>query len=383
MGSRYLDMNFPAFTVLLFSFCLSQVLNSQNLVPNYSFEGVENLPIKPNPKNSYEFEPMSGYIPFLKNIQYWYKGTQTTPDLRITTSANYYDCQQRYRDCDRARTGNHMVGIITSLSNTYTDTYREYIQIKLGKTLRPGIPVHAELWAIKERSAKLLSNNLGFYFSQREFYEDTEEVVLKSPQINWDSIINQDTFAWVKVSGTFTPDKPLRYLTIGNFFNNENTKVIPYPDYTASPYTPPYAYYLIDDVRVWQDGDEPNSLEFDKQLVKEETPIILKNIFFEFDQSRLDTLSYRELNKLLAFLKKYPKTHIAIQGHTDDQGSHAYNQTLSARRAKSVVNYLTKKGINENRLLAVGFGESKPLESNSTKNGRAINRRVEFVVLQK
>lgn len=72
-----------------------------------------------------------------------------------------------------------------------------------------------------------------------------------------------------------------------------------------------------------------------------------------------------------------------MQAHTDYFGSRSFNQELSQKRAQSVVNYLVSKGIDAGRLEAKGYGEVQPIASNETKEGRSMNRRVEFVVLEK
>ncbi|MBL3658082.1 OmpA family protein [Fulvivirga sediminis] len=109
----------------------------------------------------------------------------------------------------------------------------------------------------------------------------------------------------------------------------------------------------------------------------------LKNIFFDFDKTTLKPASYVELNKVVEFLKDNPSVEIEIAGHTDSKGSDDYNLNLSQGRAEAVVSYLTEQGIDNFRLVAKGYGETVPLETNDTEEGRATNRRVEFTVLKK
>lgn len=111
--------------------------------------------------------------------------------------------------------------------------------------------------------------------------------------------------------------------------------------------------------------------------------IRLNNIFFDTDKSDLKPESEAELNRLLAFLNSNPTTVIQISGHTDDKGSDTHNQELSQERVNSVINFLVKKGINSERLKGIGYGESMPISSNETEEGRAQNRRVEFTILKK
>lgn len=101
---------------------------------------------------------------------------------------------------------------------------------------------------------------------------------------------------------------------------------------------------------------------------------------FGFDSSDLTSAAKTNLNKLAEVLANNPDTNINIYGHTDSKGSDSYNLGLSDRRAASVKSYLMSKGIASSRLIARGVGENEPIASNSTEDGRAQNRRVEFAI---
>lgn len=103
-------------------------------------------------------------------------------------------------------------------------------------------------------------------------------------------------------------------------------------------------------------------------------------ILFAFDKSDLNANSNENLDKLTAILIKYPDTDIEIQGHTDNSGTNKYNMALSKRRASSVSSALNKSGIASNRLNTKGYGETAPNYTNETEEGRAQNRRVEFLI---
>lgn len=111
--------------------------------------------------------------------------------------------------------------------------------------------------------------------------------------------------------------------------------------------------------------------------------IRLNNIFFETAKWDLLPTSFVELDKLVKILSDNPLMEITIAGHTDNVGNDDANQTLSANRAKSVVDYLVSKGIMANRFQQAGYGETKPLASNDTDEGKALNRRVEFTINKK
>ena len=108
----------------------------------------------------------------------------------------------------------------------------------------------------------------------------------------------------------------------------------------------------------------------------------LSNIFFDVDKFNIKLSSIVELKTVIQVLKKNPSMRIEISGHTDNTGSDTHNKELSQNRANAVVNYLVEKGIDKRRLVAVGYGASKPSTSNETVEGRARNRRIEMRILE-
>lgn len=92
--------------------------------------------------------------------------------------------------------------------------------------------------------------------------------------------------------------------------------------------------------------------------------------------------SFATLNAVVKVLNDYPALRLEIDGHTDDTGDRERNLKLSEARAQAVKNYLVKKGIEESRLVAIGFGPDRPLDTNKTASGRARNRRIEFKLIQ-
>jgi OmpA-OmpF porin, OOP family len=116
--------------------------------------------------------------------------------------------------------------------------------------------------------------------------------------------------------------------------------------------------------------------------IQENITITLNNLFFDFDKSTLTSASFPELNRIVTLMNEKPGMQIEIAGHTDNTGTESYNFGLSERRAKSVVKYLNEKGVAQNRVATVFFGESKPVSTNDTKEGRKKNRRVEFKILK-
>ncbi|HET6490691.1 MAG TPA: OmpA family protein [Syntrophales bacterium] len=107
--------------------------------------------------------------------------------------------------------------------------------------------------------------------------------------------------------------------------------------------------------------------------------IVTHGILFDTGSDVIKPESLPTLKSILALLNDSPGLNFSIEGHTDNQGNRAINQPLSERRAAAVRTWLIDKGIAATRLRAVGFGDARPIDSNATPEGRANNRRVEFV----
>lgn len=150
------------------------------------------------------------------------------------------------------------------------------------------------------------------------------------------------------------------------------------------------------DIRIQSIGDEIeyNTLEIpavkpgeffqEAELLIEYDPgttFSFTNLQFETAKSDLKAISYSHLKNLVEIMKRKKDIQIQIAGHTDSDGEENANQLLSQKRAESVKNYLISQGIEANRIVAKGFGESHPIANNATPQGKAQNRRTEISVL--
>jgi outer membrane protein OmpA-like peptidoglycan-associated protein len=142
----------------------------------------------------------------------------------------------------------------------------------------------------------------------------------------------------------------------------------------------------LDITKVTKDGEiKSQDMRLDPiELAKIEpdASISLNNIFFDFDLATLKAESFPELNRIVKLMNERPTLEVEISGHADATGPEDYNMGLSKRRAQSVVRYLTDKEVAETRIKVSFFGETKPIESNTTREGRRKNRRVEFKILK-
>lgn len=112
-------------------------------------------------------------------------------------------------------------------------------------------------------------------------------------------------------------------------------------------------------------------------IIKNE-PIVLNNVYFDFDSDNIRSESFPELDKISEMLLDNPNLHMSIDGHTCSMGSDAYNLDLSGRRAGSIVKYFLGKGVLATNLEHHGYGESRPKVPNTSEANRELNRRVEF-----
>ncbi|MBC7774853.1 MAG: OmpA family protein [Phycisphaerae bacterium] len=360
---------FPLFFFLTF---LSMAQKpSANIVPNPSFERFASAPIGWSYKGAY----------FGEVVKYWFSATTASPDIYGPDVHVPMDWAEKGFGDQKPRTGKCFAGLTLFGCTNGKPHCREFVEIQLAEPLVIGQAYYVEFW-VTHLAKSLQINSFGAYFSISEIKRQTDEVLLREAQVGAKDIVAAPGGKWVKVSGQFVAKYEAEYVVIGNFRDDFNTmSVAPTEDCFN------YAYYYVDDVLVKKIPPflpvpvKPDDLT--KQKLIPGKIIQLKNIYFEFDKDELMPRSFVELNKLLKIMRENPKLSIEIMGHTDALGDDHYNLDLSRRRALAVVSFLLENKINKNRLRSHGEGETKPIASNETDEGRAQNRRVEFVVVKK
>lgn len=126
----------------------------------------------------------------------------------------------------------------------------------------------------------------------------------------------------------------------------------------------------------------PSNYEAEVALQYEANRTTVVDVLFASGSAEIKSQSYPNLDNMVSILKNKSSMEIEIAGHTDNIGNDQANQALSQRRAEAVKKYLVSHGISESRIVAKGYGESRPVESNDTEEGRAKNRRTEVWVLK-
>lgn len=369
-----------AVPLLLASACLGFVApvfsqkkaEAPNIVPNPGFERFAAPPIGWTYKGSN----------FSEVVKYWFSATTASPDIYGPGVRVPQDWEEKGFGKEKPHKGRCMAGLTLWGCTNGKPHCREYVEIQLAEPLVVGQTYYVEFWALP-LARSLHIDNLGAYFSVSDIRRTTDEVLLRDAQVRADAIVSPpEEGAWTKISGYFEARYEAEHILIGNFNSDENTRTFA-PRIDAFN----YAYYYIDDVLVKKVPPflpvpvKPDDLTL-VPLEKGKT-IRLKNIYFEFDRDELMPRSYVELNKLLNILQQNPRMAIEIVGHTDYLGDDAYNLDLSRRRAQAVVDFLLKHKIAKSRLRTRGEGERQPIANNETEEGRAQNRRVEFVILGK
>lgn len=142
--------------------------------------------------------------------------------------------------------------------------------------------------------------------------------------------------------------------------------------------------YLMYTDTVWVTDGAESIIRRDFTLTPIEPGLVIeiRNIYFHFGTTYIKKESHPVMGTLLDFFRSNPTVSFEIAGHTDDEGPAEYNQLLSQGRAESIVQYLVDHGIERSRLVAKGYGESRPVDTGITKAAKARNRRVEILVTE-
>jgi OOP family OmpA-OmpF porin len=362
-------------SLLLLSSMAVNLLHAQkstiNIVPNPGFERFSSPPIGWSYKGSF----------FGEVVKYWFSATTASPDVYGQGIRVPSDWAEKGFGAQKARSGKSMAGLTLFGCTNGKPHCREYIEIQLSEPLVIGQAYYVEFWATHlPRSLQI--NNLGAYFSVSEIKRGTDEMLIREAQVKASNIVAAPGGKWVKVSGQFVAKYEAEFMLIGNFNDDLSTLSVSPKDDCFN-----YAYYYVDDVLVKKIPPfrpvpvKPDDLT--KQTLEVGKTIQLKHIYFEFDKDELMPRSYVELNKLLKIMRENPGLSIDIVGHTDALGDDAYNLDLSRRRALAVEKFLLGNKVGKSRLRSHGEGESRPVATNETDEGRAQNRRVEFVVIKR
>lgn len=346
---------------------------TQNLVPNPGFEYYKNCP-GDHSQAAHEF-----------SVTGWGSATRGTPDHFHSCSAGEANVPHNWAGVSEAFEGKGYTGIYLWMNDT--NDYREYLQCKLMQPLMKDSIYRISFRYKLSSYSKYAIDRIGLLLTDTVLDEHHDNVLSIMPTLSVirDSALTDATGLWETASLEYKAKGREQHLTIGNFYDNKETH------YYKTKFRPMQqimlaesAYYYVDDVRVIPDylirQQEASELvpEFSLSQTELNKTYILKNIQFEHNSYKLIPPSFEELAQVAEYLIKNPKARVQFFGHTDDQGSDAYNLKLSQNRAKSAAGYLSTLGIKPERIEVFGYGETKPLRADISEDARAVNRRVEI-----
>lgn len=178
---------------------------------------------------------------------------------------------------------------------------------------------------------------------------------------------------WAHVAIAYTNGKLKAYLNDTRLINIPHLSFNPTGISVRALHSGEKNHFYIKNVRIAEGGVK----YYDRFI--QDGKIIANGIRFDVNRATLKPESMGVINEIATIMKEHPEISFSVEGHTDSDGDNDFNQTLSEQRAETVVNTLKKLGIEGSRLTSKGWGESKPIDSNGTAEGKANNRRVEFV----
>jgi hypothetical protein len=179
--------------------------------------------------------------------------------------------------------------------------------------------------------------------------------------------------SWIHVAIAYTSGKFKAYINDTRLINIPRLSCQPVGISIRALHASDESHYFIKNIRIAEGGVK----YYDRFM--HDGKIIANGIRFDVNKATLKPESMGVINEIATLMKEHPEISFSVEGHTDSDGDDAFNQTLSEQRAATVVNTLKELGIDAGRMTPKGWGESKPMDSNSTSEGKANNRRVEFV----
>lgn len=340
----------------------SSLVFGQNLIVNPSFESHKACPTNFASVNA-----------ILTDVSL---PTASSGDYFNSCSAEDFGVPFNFKGSQEASSGNGYLGLYFYALNDY----REYAQLNTTKTLREKYPyklsfkvslAEASTLALKKMSIVMtntkvrMPNSATLTTSRMDLVEGlmVHEVPLKADR----SMADKD--GWITLTAEFEAKGFENQLLIGNFNTNNDTQLLSKGSAVLSS---DFSYYFVDDLAL----EELPRINYEKDKI-----YVLESDPFQPKGYELDAKAVASVKKIFKFLKENAEVQMKITGHSDDSGTPEYNKFISSLRARAVAIYLKKLGIDDDRLVWEGVGDSKPLRNGRIKDQLA-NRRVEFVMTE-
>lgn len=371
--------------ILLMSLGLGLVLNAQddeNLVENPSFEAMEGK-IKKN-----------GGIAVAVG---WISPTLAAADLFSAKVKEGYGTPNNPLGMETPIDGDNYAGIRTF---SYGDKEpRNYVSAKLKVPLTKDAKYCVTFYVSLAEASKYASNNIGLQFSKKQYNIDENKTIIGPTHImHKDNPIFNAYFGWDEVCGVYTAEGGEKFITIGNFFSNaetRNERLKGTKDFTGTSVVS--SYYFVDNIMVRRIDDESECVckqdenEVKTSVIYEEAPInpegmkdnlIMEytTVYFGYAASDLTPNANAQLDVIAGVMTKNTTCKVKLVAHMDsDETGDSDAAGVDAARAEAVKAYLMSKGIDGSRITFETKGADVPNDSSGTEIGQARNRRVTFV----
>ncbi len=341
-------------TSLLFSLFALANLFSQNLILNPGFEEHDKSLVDTS-SFRYEFSHFG--------VKNWSVPNESFSWFVDSTSKNYEN-EKGYEEIN-PYAGNAFVGLCLYAPFNA----RFYLQGEFSKPLQAGKRYKFTIHVALGQYSTYNIDQFGVFFGQNKVLQPVKnEITWVTPQLILNvSNIFPRKLTWVEISGFYTATGNEKYFIIGNFRKTPDVNKNMDPKKPVNPKTELGTFYWVDDLSMKETTEN-------EEIAIGPGKILLKDIHFKSGDSTIVTDSYVALNEIVTALKKQPALKVDVYGHTDNTGSAAQNQKLSEARARAVAVYFISHGIDKSRITTKGYGSSKPISSDQSKN-----RRVEFI----
>lgn len=367
----------------------------QNIVPNGSFESLTKKPKK---------------LGSIENATGWVSPTGVRADL-FTGSEAEIGVPDNFYGSEGPRDGGNYAGIVAFSYGSKVP--RSYLMTKLDVPMKKDMRYCVKFYISLAEGSKYATNNVGINFGKKPFGTDSKVSIIAEPSVmhfNNDHKIISARYNWTEICGMYTAEGGEKYITIGNFLSDEETKnerVKKDPNVKVAQQVS--AYYYIDDVSVVLLGDNercqceadngdqdysPTIYQKTFNVTEDMTPtevIELQQVYFAFGKSKISSQGETSLNAIVELMKANPELKLQITGHNNEMedevgAENDYFADMDNKRIGSVMEYLKEQGIAEGRLIAVRKGSTIPnedVEESDDEDLRlAKSRRVTFKVRQ-
>ncbi len=388
--------NTGSFLVLGLGFMCAQAQEGNNLLSNGSFESTDGKVKKPGA---------------IESALGWTSPTGMKADLFTPSKVVEINVPDNIYGKEQAKDGENYAGFISYAPGNDNKLKRSYIMAKLDVPLKKGMRYCVKFNVSLAEASKYATNQIGANISKKPFATE-EKVMIKDvahilPQDNGNKRVNQ-MFSWQQICGTFTADGGEKFLTIGNFSADADTKSETNKKLKDSKVAQlPIAYYYVDDVSIVllnpnemcdcvvpEPRNEYSTTIYQKtiQLNDKMTAtekVEAQMVFFAFGKTNFSNEGNAAMNAIVEALKADSTMRLEIQGHSDPMEDKVGAEKpqyagMANNRVNAVYNYLKEKGINESRLIAAPQGSSVPnteiFETDDEDLKMAKNRRVTFKV---